>query len=290
MHERDQSVSGGRHVPCTLTDDDRRQAAVVPAGSPSDSADDAFLHEVHVPSDGVHRKALAQARQVRRRGRKARARQQGAADGVGEALRPEAAAVCCRHSAPAAADSQSPPPNARRRTPARPPPAAQQERREAENISDSRLQLALPFSLSLHISPVKLVSPRNASPSVYLRRYLGHEATLTNLLPHCPRVQLPSFSIERCCVRLSSTDSVNTSIHQPANMSATNVEKASEAAVNDVANTLSNISISQPADDKAAANEAASASAAEGRRLYIGNLAYATTEGELKDFFKSYLV
>ena len=73
-------------------------------------------------------------------------------------------------------------------------------------------------------------------------------------------------------------------------MSATNVEKAPEAAVNDVANTLSNTSISQPADDKAAANEAASASTAEGRRLYIGNLAYATTEGELKDFFKSYLV
>ncbi|TWU78527.1 hypothetical protein ED733_001291 [Metarhizium rileyi] len=73
-------------------------------------------------------------------------------------------------------------------------------------------------------------------------------------------------------------------------MSATNVEKATDAAVNDVANTLSNTSTSQPADDKAAANEAASASAAEGRRLYIGNLAYATTEGELKDFFKSYLV
>ena len=74
-------------------------------------------------------------------------------------------------------------------------------------------------------------------------------------------------------------------------MSATtNVEKAPDAAVNDVTNALSNTSISKPADDKAAANEAASASAAEGRRLYIGNLAYATTEGELKDFFKSYLV
>ncbi|KAG6029279.1 hypothetical protein E4U41_000436 [Claviceps citrina] len=72
-------------------------------------------------------------------------------------------------------------------------------------------------------------------------------------------------------------------------MSDTNVEKPTDAAVNDVANSLSNTSIS-PADDKAAANEAASASAAEGRRLYIGNLAYATTEGELKDFFKSYLV
>lgn len=40
----------------------------------------------------------------------------------------------------------------------------------------------------------------------------------------------------------------------------------------------------------AAENEAVIASAAEGRRLYIGNLAYATTEGELKEFFKDYLV
>ncbi|PTB45817.1 hypothetical protein M441DRAFT_325793 [Trichoderma asperellum CBS 433.97] len=74
-------------------------------------------------------------------------------------------------------------------------------------------------------------------------------------------------------------------------MSATNVEKGSDAnPVNDAANALGNLSINKPADDKAAANEAASASAAEGRRLYIGNLAYATTEGQLKDFFKSYLV
>ncbi|KAM0241956.1 hypothetical protein ACHAPO_001656 [Fusarium lateritium] len=74
-------------------------------------------------------------------------------------------------------------------------------------------------------------------------------------------------------------------------MSTANTNTNVDAAVNDVANTLSNTSISnKPADDKTAANEAASASAAEGRRLYIGNLAYATTEGELKDFFKSYLV
>lgn len=70
-------------------------------------------------------------------------------------------------------------------------------------------------------------------------------------------------------------------------MSAAPVEKVPETPnVNDVTNALSNTSL----NDKAAANEAASASAAEGRRLYIGNLAYATTEGELKDFFKSYLV
>jgi RNA recognition motif-containing protein len=48
-----------------------------------------------------------------------------------------------------------------------------------------------------------------------------------------------------------------------------------------------------PAADKpinASQNEAVIASAAEGRRLYIGNLAYATTESELKEFFKDYLV
>ncbi|KAG5813140.1 hypothetical protein H9Q74_012823 [Fusarium xylarioides] len=74
-----------------------------------------------------------------------------------------------------------------------------------------------------------------------------------------------------------------------ANTTATNNNM--DAAVNDVANTLNNTSLNnKPADDKTAANEVASASAAEGRRLYIGNLAYATTEGELKDFFKSYLV
>lgn len=36
------------------------------------------------------------------------------------------------------------------------------------------------------------------------------------------------------------------------------------------------------------ATDAAAVSADEGRRLYIGNLAYATTEEELKEFFKSY--
>ncbi|KAJ5084936.1 hypothetical protein NUU61_009515 [Penicillium alfredii] len=40
----------------------------------------------------------------------------------------------------------------------------------------------------------------------------------------------------------------------------------------------------------AQATDAAAASADEGRRLYIGNLAYATTEEELKEFFKSYTI
>ncbi|KAL2024023.1 hypothetical protein VTK56DRAFT_258 [Thermocarpiscus australiensis] len=73
------------------------------------------------------------------------------------------------------------------------------------------------------------------------------------------------------------------------------VEKVADAAagaVNDVTNALADTSITgKAADDKSAANnDAVLASAAEGRRLYIGNLAYATTEGGLKDFFKGYLV
>ncbi|KAI5294884.1 hypothetical protein KEM56_005753, partial [Ascosphaera pollenicola] len=46
----------------------------------------------------------------------------------------------------------------------------------------------------------------------------------------------------------------------------------------------------QTAGADAAATAAASKSAEEGRRLYIGNLAYAATEAELKDFFKDYSV
>lgn len=63
-------------------------------------------------------------------------------------------------------------------------------------------------------------------------------------------------------------------------------------AVDNVTNTLANTTISdQNKNDKATGNdEAGLASAAEGRRLYIGNLAYATTEGELKEFFKGFLV
>lgn len=77
-------------------------------------------------------------------------------------------------------------------------------------------------------------------------------------------------------------------------MSST-VEKVTDT-VKDVTASLGNTSISEKATsggDKAgkdAQTDAVLASAAEGRRLYIGNLAYATTEGELMNFFKGYLV
>ncbi|CAK7264600.1 hypothetical protein SEPCBS57363_001157 [Sporothrix epigloea] len=71
-------------------------------------------------------------------------------------------------------------------------------------------------------------------------------------------------------------------------MSAPTESLVADAAINDLTNALANTDISGKTDGKA--NEAYLASAAEGRRLYIGNLAYATTEGELKEFFKGYLV
>jgi RNA recognition motif. (a.k.a. RRM, RBD, or RNP domain) len=64
----------------------------------------------------------------------------------------------------------------------------------------------------------------------------------------------------------------------------------STEAVDNVAANLATTSISDDAGAKAAAHDAVLASAAEGRRLYIGNLAYATTEDQLKEFFKGYLV
>lgn len=73
------------------------------------------------------------------------------------------------------------------------------------------------------------------------------------------------------------------------------------SAVENVTESMANTSIAPPASEgannvtggepiNAAENEAVIAAAAEGRRLYIGNLAYATTEGELKSFFTGYSV
>lgn len=68
------------------------------------------------------------------------------------------------------------------------------------------------------------------------------------------------------------------------------------SAVDNVADTLAETHIAPVGANtatggepiNAAENDAVIASAAEGRRLYIGNLAYATTEGDLKEFFTGY--
>jgi len=71
------------------------------------------------------------------------------------------------------------------------------------------------------------------------------------------------------------------------------------AAVDSTSDSMANATIQDSTSNtatggdkpiNASQNEAVLASAAEGRRLYIGNLAYATSEGELKEFFQGYLV
>ena len=59
-------------------------------------------------------------------------------------------------------------------------------------------------------------------------------------------------------------------------------------AIENVTATLEKIKLDVPVAGEAEVAHAASA--AEGRRLYIGNLAYATTEEQLKDFFKAFSV
>lgn len=61
-------------------------------------------------------------------------------------------------------------------------------------------------------------------------------------------------------------------------------------AVDAVTAALDNVTLPNKNAEDRAATDAASVSAAEGRRLYIGNLAYASTETELREFFKGYLV
>lgn len=64
------------------------------------------------------------------------------------------------------------------------------------------------------------------------------------------------------------------------------------STANELADNLASVSINDSTNGAspaaAAQTDATAASADEGRRLYIGNLAYATTEGELKDFFSAY--
>ena len=60
------------------------------------------------------------------------------------------------------------------------------------------------------------------------------------------------------------------------------------SAVDQITENMAAAHITDPAT--AAQNDAVSAVVDEGRRVYIGNLAYATTETELSDFFKGFLV
>lgn len=67
-------------------------------------------------------------------------------------------------------------------------------------------------------------------------------------------------------------------------------DNLASASINntDTANANPEATNGTAAATSAQATDAAAASADEGRRLYIGNLAYGATEGELKEFFKDF--
>lgn len=62
------------------------------------------------------------------------------------------------------------------------------------------------------------------------------------------------------------------------------------SAVDNITDSMAATTNRDSGEANAAQNDAVIAIVAEGRRLYIGNLAYATTEGDLSEFFKGYLV
>ena len=115
-------------------------------------------------------------------------------------------------------------------------------------------------------------------------------AQLVNYLP--PRAPKDKHSSSRPPTRHTSQPTI-VSINPTTIMS---VESATAQMANttltEPSGTAEGASVGAGGDKpiNASQNEAVIASAAEGRRLYIGNLAYATTEGELKEFFKEYLV
>lgn len=65
---------------------------------------------------------------------------------------------------------------------------------------------------------------------------------------------------------------------------AETVATAAPENVDIVADALRDVSLA-PKTELSEADAAHAASAAEGRRLYIGNLAYSTSEEQLKEFF-----
>ncbi|KAI5777702.1 hypothetical protein EDC01DRAFT_677773 [Geopyxis carbonaria] len=70
---------------------------------------------------------------------------------------------------------------------------------------------------------------------------------------------------------------------------ATAVENTAQATVESITEAVKNTSIDNKLDTNAA-DVAHAASAAEGRRLYIGNLAYSTTDEQLKEFFVGFSI
>ena len=73
---------------------------------------------------------------------------------------------------------------------------------------------------------------------------------------------------------------------------AENAREVASATVEAITEAVKNTSIasktSEAKPDTSEADAAHAASAAEGRRLYIGNMAYSTTDEQLKEFFREF--
>lgn len=129
------------------------------------------------------------------------------------------------------------------------------------------------LSLSISFSLTSLLSFSQKTKLFQLHLlftwYLGHEATLPLLASRI--------------YQLRPIPSIPDTFHpQP------NIKMSVDALADSVAATTVTDKTETNGATPAQATDAAAASADEGRRLYIGNLAYATTEEELKQFFKDY--
>jgi hypothetical protein len=133
------------------------------------------------------------------------------------------------------------------------------------------------------------VKQSNTNPQSFIT-LLGHVATLFPLAQE----QVPESSTFSNTFKPpdKGTTTFETTINNlhTINMSAVDqvADSMASATINDsnATGTASGENNAAPAGQ----NDAVIAVVEEGRRLYIGNLAYATTEGDLNDFFKEYLV
>ena len=124
---------------------------------------------------------------------------------------------------------------------------------------------SLPFNSNLP-------SRARSSPTIPSTSYILKGIPTSPFLKHTGKTKLTQSHSSKI---MSSVDAL------ADNMATTSIAPVAPEGAN-------NITGGQPIN--AAENEAVIAAAAEGRRLYIGNLAYATTEGDLKSFFTGYSV
>jgi len=165
--------------------------------------------------------------------------------------------LCCAVLVPAVCHCTDPPPLSPNRT-------------SADVRFPQTLCFIFPSPAPSQLSIKPQLSLRTSKPALWL----FHQASRALSYP-----SLSSFDFPKAAFRYLSP---------PHPQVIPNLSSATmSTAVDSLADNLAQASIQDP---PSTAPDNVLASAAEGRRLYIGNLAYATTEGELKEFFSAYKV